>query len=210
MGSQLHLKLQAAPRSLCATYAVDKHTQPSGSTDKLDPSTVSLGWSWAVLDMLGHGDSSFLPPSPTLGEDCRDITGAAGCGGVPSELLPPPRTLGLCRGDGALLPRGAEPWTCCAVPSGVEILKTGCGQWEHLLLLGRREMEQWWVPAEDWGCCEGSVMLGAKGLGAGSGAFHVFLSQSSRVLFRSMTFSQCFMKRATLSKLKRMIHLCVR
>lgn len=224
MGSQLRLKLQAAPGSLCALYAVDKRTQPWGSTGKFNPSTVSLGWSWAGLGMLGHGDSRFFPPSPALGEDRRDVVGAAGCRGVPSEPLPPPTDPGALQGRWRSAAPGAEPRPCCAVPPGVEILQRGCGQWEHPLLVGRREMKPWWVPGGGGAgavaravslrcpgrCRSYRVMSGAKGLGAGSGAFSVFVTQSSRVWFRSMTFSRCFMKRATLSKSKRVIHRCVR
>lgn len=42
VGSQLRLKVQAAPGSLCAIHAVDQHTQPSGAKGKLNPSVVSL------------------------------------------------------------------------------------------------------------------------------------------------------------------------
>lgn len=43
--------------------------------------TSVLGWSWAGLDsLLGHGDSSFFPLSPILGEDGRDLGGAAPAG----------------------------------------------------------------------------------------------------------------------------------
>ncbi|KAK4808372.1 LOW QUALITY PROTEIN: hypothetical protein QYF61_002609 [Mycteria americana] len=42
VGSQLRLKVRAAPGSLCALYAVDQRTQSSGPKDKLNPSTVSL------------------------------------------------------------------------------------------------------------------------------------------------------------------------
>ncbi|XP_064030430.1 alpha-2-macroglobulin-like protein 1 [Pogoniulus pusillus] len=40
VGSQLHLKLQAAPGSLCAIYSLDQRTQPSGSKAKLNPDLV--------------------------------------------------------------------------------------------------------------------------------------------------------------------------
>ncbi|NWY51150.1 A2MG protein, partial [Chionis minor] len=40
VGSQLHLKLQATPGSLCAIDAMDQHTESSGSKSKLKPSMV--------------------------------------------------------------------------------------------------------------------------------------------------------------------------
>ncbi|NXN72136.1 A2ML1 protein, partial [Himantopus himantopus] len=41
VGSQLHLKVQAAPGSLCAIYAVDQRAQSSSPKSKLKPSMVS-------------------------------------------------------------------------------------------------------------------------------------------------------------------------
>ncbi|NXN58384.1 A2MG protein, partial [Rynchops niger] len=41
VGSRLHLKVQAAPGSLCAIYAVDQRMWSSGLKDKLKPSTVT-------------------------------------------------------------------------------------------------------------------------------------------------------------------------
>ncbi|XP_010153262.1 PREDICTED: alpha-2-macroglobulin-like protein 1, partial [Eurypyga helias] len=41
VGSQLRLKVQASPGSLCTIYTVDQHTQSSGSPVKLSPSTHS-------------------------------------------------------------------------------------------------------------------------------------------------------------------------
>ncbi|KAM6399435.1 alpha-2-macroglobulin-like protein 1 [Rhynochetos jubatus] len=40
VGSELRLKVQASPGSLCAIYTVDQHTQSSGPQGKLSPSTV--------------------------------------------------------------------------------------------------------------------------------------------------------------------------
>ncbi|KAM6190008.1 alpha-2-macroglobulin-like protein 1 [Sarcoramphus papa] len=40
VGSRLHLKVQAAPGSLCAVYAVDQRTRSSGPKGKLNPSMV--------------------------------------------------------------------------------------------------------------------------------------------------------------------------
>ncbi|NWQ90628.1 A2ML1 protein, partial [Burhinus bistriatus] len=40
VGSQLHLKVQAAPGSLCAIYAMDQRTRSSGPKGKLKPSVV--------------------------------------------------------------------------------------------------------------------------------------------------------------------------
>ncbi|KAM9255131.1 alpha-2-macroglobulin-like protein 1 [Cariama cristata] len=40
VGSQLRMKVQAAPGSLCAVYAMDQRTQSSGSRGKLNPSMV--------------------------------------------------------------------------------------------------------------------------------------------------------------------------
>ena len=42
VGSRLRLKVQAAPGSLCAVYAVDQRTRSSGPKGKLNPSMVSL------------------------------------------------------------------------------------------------------------------------------------------------------------------------
>lgn len=44
VGSQLHVKVQAAPGSLCAIYAVDQRAQSSSSKGKgkLNPDVVRL------------------------------------------------------------------------------------------------------------------------------------------------------------------------
>ncbi|XP_074705768.1 alpha-2-macroglobulin-like protein 1 [Strix aluco] len=78
VGSQLRLKLQAAPGSLCAIYAKDQRMQSSSARGKLNPITVRLEepQCWAGPGLLGHGDSSFFLLSPILGEAGRDLAPA--------------------------------------------------------------------------------------------------------------------------------------
>lgn len=116
---------------------------------------------------------------------------------------------------------GVEPQNCSVVPPGVKNLKTGCGRWEASPALG--EKRDGAVTGLSGGAGTGSraaalqcpgrcrssgAMPGAKGVGAGPRAFHVFLTQISLVWFRSITYSQCFLKMVIL--LKNLMHLSVR
>ncbi|NWW85889.1 A2ML1 protein, partial [Rhynochetos jubatus] len=95
VGSELRLKVQASPGSLCAIYTVDQHTQSSGPQGKLSPSTVSLDPGTTAFHSDGYklcsshhqsgigANSLDCPGIPLLpGGVCLPLTVNAGAGAV--------------------------------------------------------------------------------------------------------------------------------
>ncbi|NXI98553.1 A2ML1 protein, partial [Psophia crepitans] len=80
VGSQLCLKVQAAPGSLCAVYAVDRHTLSSGPKGKLNPSAV-----YKLLPMSSEDSYLFEVAEPEFDHCLLVALPSINCFDLPKE-----------------------------------------------------------------------------------------------------------------------------